>query len=92
MSRKSSAASLLSVAAILVLLLAGMCAPALAQCAMCKASLSGSNNAAFMRGFNLGVLVLLLPPVTIFSTIFIIAFRHRRAGEGKAEQSSKHKQ
>lgn len=92
MSRKSRVALLLSMAAILALLLAAMCAPALAQCAMCKASLSGStNSAAFMRGFNLGVLVLLLPPVTIFSTIFIIAFKHRRAGEGKAEKSSNNK-
>jgi len=33
-----------------------------------------------MRNFNIGVLVLLVPPVSIFCTIFVIAFRHRKAG------------
>lgn len=94
MSMKSRAGRLLSMAAVLAaLLLAWTCAPALAQCAMCKAAISGSTNgAAFARGLNLGVLVLLLPPVTIFSTIFIVAYRRRGAGEDKTEQSSKHKQ
>ena len=52
--------------------------PALAQCVMCRASLS--HNANFMRNFNIGVLVLLVPPVSIFCTIFIIAIRHRKSG------------
>lgn len=51
---------------------------ALAQCVMCRASLT--NNSAFARNLNLGVLVLLVPPVSIFCTIFILAIRHRRAG------------
>ena len=50
----------------------------LAQCVMCRASLG--NNSTFIRNFNIGVLVLLVPPVSIFCTIFIIAFRHRRSG------------
>ncbi len=50
----------------------------LAQCVMCRASLG--NNSSFIRNFNIGVLVLLIPPVSIFCTIFIIAFRHRRSG------------
>jgi hypothetical protein len=49
---------------------------ALAQCAMCRASFAG--NSTFVRNFNLGVLVLLAPPVTIFCTIFVIAYRHRK--------------
>ena len=52
--------------------------PALAQCVMCRASLSHNSN--FIRNFNIGVLVLLVPPVSIFCTIFIIAFRHRKSG------------
>ena len=48
----------------------------LAQCVMCRASLG--NNSSFIRNFNIGVLVLLVPPVSIFCTIFIIAMRHRR--------------
>lgn len=49
---------------------------ALAQCAMCRASLG--TNSSFIRNFNIGVLVLLVPPVSIFCTIFIVAFRHRK--------------
>ena len=51
--------------------------PADAQCAMCKASLAGSSNGKFIRNFNIGVLVLLVPPVTIFCSIFEILRRHR---------------
>ena len=50
---------------------------ALAQCVMCRASLG--NNSSFIRNFNIGVLVLLVPPVSIFCTIFIIALRYRRS-------------
>ena len=48
-----------------------------AQCSMCRAALTGSNNGKFLRNFNIGVLVLLLPPVTIFCSIFIVLKRHR---------------
>jgi hypothetical protein len=51
--------------------------PAFAQCAMCRGSLG--SNSSFIRNFNLGVLVLLVPPVTIFCTIFIVAYRHRKS-------------
>jgi hypothetical protein len=51
----------------------------LAQCAMCRASLAGSNNAYFIRNFNIGVLVLLTPPVAIFCTIFVVLKRHGAA-------------
>ena len=50
----------------------------LAQCVMCRASLG--NNSSFIRNFNIGVLVLLVPPVSIFCTIFIVAMRQRRSG------------
>ena len=49
---------------------------ALAQCAMCRASFAG--NSAFVKNLNIGVLVLLAPPVSIFCAIFVIAFRHRK--------------
>ena len=54
-----------------------------AQCSMCRAALSGSNNDKFLRGFNTGVLVLLLPPVSIFCSIFIILRKHSGGGPGK---------
>ncbi len=66
-------------AVLLILLLEGT---GLAQCAMCRASLAGSNNAFFIRNFNIGVLVLLAPPVAIFCSIFIILKRH----SGEREQ------
>ena len=65
-------------AVLLILLLEGT---GLAQCAMCRASLAGSNNAFFIRNFNIGVLVLLTPPVAIFCSIFIILKRHSGEGE-----------
>lgn len=52
-------------------------APADAQCSMCRAVLSGSNNARFMRNFNIGVLVLLIPPVTIFCSIFVLLRKYK---------------
>jgi hypothetical protein len=50
----------------------------LAQCVMCRASIG--NNSSFIRNFNIGVVVLLVPPVSIFCTIFVIALRHRKSG------------
>ncbi len=57
----------------------------LAQCGMCKTALAGSSNALFIRNFNIGVLVLLIPPVTIFCSIFILLRRHRAADEEPSE-------
>ena len=54
--------------------------PADAQCSMCRAALNGSNNARFIRNFNIGVLVLLVPPVTIFCSIFVVLRRYRGNG------------
>lgn len=65
---------LISIAALGILLAAES---TLAQCAMCRASIGG--NSSFIRTFNIGVLVLLVPPVSIFCTIFIVAFRHRKS-------------
>lgn len=52
--------------------------PALAQCVMCRASIG--QNSVFVRNLNIGVLVLLVPPVTMFCAIFVLAFRHRKSG------------
>ena len=67
------------VVAVAAALLLALCSEStLAQCAMCRASLAG--NSTFVKHMNLGVLVLLVPPVSIFCTIFILAFRHRKSG------------
>ena len=60
--------------AAVVLLLA---VPADAQCAMCRAVLKGSHDPKLMRSLNIGVLVLLIPPVTIFCSIFVILRKYR---------------
>lgn len=52
-----------------------------AQCSVCKAALAGSNNAKLLRSFNTAVLVLLVPPVTIFCSIFIVLKRHARGND-----------
>lgn len=52
-----------------------------AQCGMCKTALAGSSNALFIRNFNIGVLVLLIPPVTIFCSIFIALKRYKTSEE-----------
>ena len=62
-------------AAIAILLIAS---PVPAQCSMCRAALAGSNNAFFIRNFNIGVLVLLVPPVTMFCSIFVVLKRYHR--------------
>lgn len=67
--------SLLAIAAIAVLLM--LSSSAFGQCSMCRAALAGSNNAFFIRNFNIGVLVLLIPPVTIFCSIFVVLKRYK---------------
>lgn len=46
-----------------------------AQCALCKTAVSGAKMA---RSLNLGILVLLVPPVTIFCSIFVVAYKQRK--------------
>jgi hypothetical protein len=65
----------LIVLAVAVVLLAHTYADA--QCSMCRAALTSTTDARFIRNFNIGVLVLLVPPVTIFCSIFIVLRRYR---------------
>jgi len=48
-----------------------------AQCSMCRSALTSATNSRFIRNFNIGVLVLLIPPAAIFCSIFIALKRHR---------------
>ena len=50
-----------------------------AQCSMCRASLTSVTNSRFIRNFNIGVLVLLIPPVSMFCSIFIVLRKYRAA-------------
>jgi len=47
---------------------------AAAQCALCRSSVPQ----ALAKNLNIAVFVLLVPPVTIFSAIFYIAFKNRK--------------
>jgi hypothetical protein len=59
-------------AALLVL-----CTPeAFAQCAMCKTAVAAGGEKA-SRTMNIAMLVLLVPPVTIFCAVFALVYRHR---------------
>jgi hypothetical protein len=69
----------LVVFAVAVVLLANTYADA--QCSMCRASLTSVTNSRFIRNFNIGVLVLLVPPVSIFCSIFIMLRKYRSTDE-----------
>jgi uncharacterized membrane protein len=64
------------VLAVLVLALFTM--PAFAQCSMCRVTLEGGSSAAMARSLNLGIIVLLIPPVAIFCAVFITAYRRAK--------------
>lgn len=82
--KRTARLALIGMAALVLFSLAGD-STALAQCAMCRAVVSGaSNSAALTKSFNTAVLVLLAPPVSIFCSIFIVAYRHRKP---RADQS-----
>lgn len=52
--------------------------PAAAQgCAMCRSALEGQVESV-VQAVNLGIVVLLIPPLTIMSTIIFITFRQDR--------------
>jgi hypothetical protein len=70
---------LLVIAALAVV--AAFSSSAFGQCSMCRTALTGSNNALFIRNFNIGVLVLLIPPVTIFCSLFFALKRYKNESE-----------
>ena len=66
---------ILIVLAVGVVLLANGYADA--QCSMCRSALTSATNSRFIRNFNIGVLVLLAPPVAIFCSIFLVLRKYR---------------
>ena len=61
--------------ALVPLIMAGSAA---AQCAMCKATLSGDPNAmAASHRMNMAVLLLLIPAIVIFTGFFVVMYRYR---------------
>lgn len=76
---------LLVIAAVAIMLMLN--ASAFGQCSMCRAALAGSNNPFFIRNFNIGVLVLLVPPVTIFCSIFVVLKRYKAADKEEPQKN-----
>ena len=76
---------LLAVCTLVLVVVAISSDTALAQCSMCKAVLSSTTDSKFIRNYNLGVLVLLVPPVTIFCSFFWALRRYRAADEQNSE-------
>jgi hypothetical protein len=68
----------LVVVAVAIVLLANGYADA--QCSMCRTALTSASNSKFIRNFNIGVLVLLAPPVAIFCSIFVVLKKYRSHG------------
>jgi len=74
---------------VTVAFLAALSTTAFGQCSMCRSALAGSSNAFFVRNFNIGVLVLLVPPVTIFCSIFLALKRYKKGDdEDQGDQTS----
>ena len=78
MSSFSRIALIVFIAALVLVLTAGDSTAVSAQCALCKTAVDqiGSVTA---RSMNIGILVLLVPPVAIFCAIFAVAYRGQQS-------------
>ena len=54
---------------------------ALAQCPLCRSALQDAGDQT-ARTLNLAIVVLLIPPVSIFCAIFAVVYRKSRDGDG----------
>jgi hypothetical protein len=84
-ARLQSKAVLLAIAAMAAVTM--LSNSAFGQCSMCRTALTSANNALFVRNFNIGVLVLLVPPVTIFCSIFVVLKRYRNSDDEPPKES-----
>jgi hypothetical protein len=82
---RNRALKMMAVATLIIIVVLVTAVTGLGQCAMCRGSLAGSNNAAFIKNLNIGVLVLLVPPATIFCSIFVVL--KRRAVKGNSDDN-----
>ena len=79
---RTSGSSILVFAAALALaaLAAAWPEAALAQCPLCRAGLQQAGEQT-ARTLNLGIVVLLIPPVSIFCAIFAVVYKRARDGD-----------
>jgi heme/copper-type cytochrome/quinol oxidase subunit 2 len=71
---------LAAAAALVLAALWGWPAPARAQCPLCRTAVQQSGDQT-ARTMNLAILVLLVPPVSIFCTIFVVAYKKRKGDD-----------
>jgi hypothetical protein len=85
MTRRGRAFSILFITAFLVVALSALWpAGALAQCPLCRTALqNGGEQTA--RTINSAILVLLIPPVAIFCSIFGVAYRKIKKDDKEGE-------
>jgi heme/copper-type cytochrome/quinol oxidase subunit 2 len=62
-------------------------APSRAQCPLCRTAVQQAGDQT-ARTMNLAILVLLIPPVSIFCTIFAVAYKKRK-GDDEEDESSR---
>ena len=74
----------MAAALLLAALWAAAPGAARAQCPLCRTAVQQAGDQT-ARTMNLAILVLLIPPVSIFCTIFAVAYRRRRGGDGEGD-------
>ena len=75
---------LTAAAALLLAALWAGPAPSRAQCPLCRTAVQQADDRT-ARTMNLAILVLLVPPVSIFCTIFVVAYRRRRGDDDEGD-------
>ncbi len=80
--KKQISRALLGLAAALALAAAAWPESALAQCPLCRSALQNAGDST-ARTMNLAILVLLVPPVSIFCAIFAVVYRRARGDDEK---------
>jgi hypothetical protein len=80
----------LAAAGLLAVVLAAPAVPVAAQCAMCKATLEGSEEGRRVSGeLNQAILLMVAAPYLVFSTCAGVVFRHRIAAFLKTRLQSR---
>jgi heme/copper-type cytochrome/quinol oxidase subunit 2 len=81
--RKAGSITLVLAAALaLAALAAAWPGSALAQCPLCRSGLQNAGDQT-ARTLNLAIVVLLIPPVSIFCAIFAVVYRRARGGDDR---------
>lgn len=77
---RTTGSSILIFAAALALAAAAWPGTALAQCPLCRSALQDAGDQT-ARTINLAIVVLLIPPVSIFCAIFAVVYRRARGDD-----------